>query len=592
VTSSSATELARTRNASPSRYNDTKSYARRGRPLKPVAPVLTFQDDVRMHIAEMLSRVTHMQWPNPKYQKDPVGFFREILGVEPWSRQVEIINAICDNDRVAVKSGHKVSKSHTAAGVALWFWCSWPDARVVMTSTTSRQVDDILWRETRMMRARAGLCVDCKVENRKRLERRAEGELVEDIENPCVHSARIGGEIGLLARTGLTSADFREIKGFTAREAEAVAGISGANLLYILDEASGIKPEIFQAIEGNRFGGARVVMFSNPTRTSGDFYDAFNSKERFYSLHTISSEETPNFLYGEDDPRAIPGLATRAIVEEKRDEWGVDSALYRVRVKGEFVELEEGKIFSIHCIAEAEARWSTTPAAGRLYIGFDPAGDGPSGDESVWCSRRGHKMLSLFGERGKSKQSLLMHTLDMVRVQRDAEAHEIPVVVMDREGKVGAEVYGHFRAYLDVRDEPEFELVGIRASDKAHRTPLVYDRQRDELAGNFLGWLNDGGALVSDTKLAKEMHCFEWREKPDTGRVKITPKIEIKKDIGRSPDRYDAAVLACWEPLVIKEGKPPRKSTSPQGKRAAELAPDPYEAADTVDPYGTMKIAA
>ncbi len=593
MTRSAARELARQRNATDpprrgrprkDRYNDSTSYA--------TGEARTFQDDVRAHIASMLSRVTHLQWPNPKYQNNPVGFFREILGVEPWHRQVEVINAVRDHKRVAVKSGHKVSKSHTAAGIALWFWCSFPDARVVMTSTTSRQVDDILWRETRMMRARAGLCVDCKIENRKRIERRAEGEAVEDIERPCIHSAMIGGDIGELARTGLKSDDFREIKGFTAREAEAVAGISGRNLLYILDEASGIKPEIFEGIEGNRAGGARLIMFSNPTRTSGDFYDAFNSKERFYSTHTISSEETPNVVHGDDDPRAIPGLAGREWIDEKKEEWGVDSPLYRVRVRGEFVELEEGKIFSIHCIAEAEARWSTTPSAGRLYIGFDPAGDGPSGDESVWVSRRGHKMLSIVAKRGQSKQALLMHTLGMVREQRNADTHEIPAVIMDREGKVGAETYGHFRAYLDVRDDPEFELVGIRASDKAHRTPLVYDRQRDELAGNFLGWINDGGAILSDTKLAKEMHSFEWREMASTGRVKITPKIEIKKDIGRSPDRYDAAVLACWEPIVIKDGKPPRKATSPQGEHARRSEPDPYAAGDAMDPYGTMRRAA
>lgn len=575
MTSSVARELDRTRR----RFNDTDRYA--GRPA-------TFEQDVRSHLAAMLKRITHLEWPNPKYQKDPVGFFREVLGVEPWSRQIEVINAVRDHKRVAVKSGHKVSKSHTAAGIALWFWCSFPDARVVMTSTTSRQVDDILWRETRMMRARAGLCVDCKAENAKRTDRRAAGELVEDIERPCRHSAMIGGEIGALARTGLKSEDFREIKGFTAREAEAVAGISGRNLLYILDEASGIKPEIFEAIEGNRAGGARVVMFSNPTRTSGEFFDAFHSKERFYSCHTISSEETPNVVYGDDDPRAIPGLATREWVAEKKDEWGEDSALYRVRVKGEHVELEEGKIFSIHCIAEAEARWDSTPGDGRLFIGFDPSGDGPDGDEAVWCTRRGYRMESLFGKRGLTRQALLMHTLGIVRKNR--KRREIPVVVMDSEGKVGAEVHGHFRAYLDTQDEPEFELIGIRASNKAHRTPLVYDRQRDELAGNFLGWLNEGGAIVSDTKLAKEMHEFEWVT-TTAGRVKITPKKDIKKALGRSCDRYDACVLACWEPLIIADGRPPRKSTQPQGS-VTRLRPamDPY--AEAIDPYGEMKIAA
>ena len=39
-----------------------------------------------------------------------MGFFREILGVEPWAKQIEILEAVRDSSRVAVKSGHKVSK--------------------------------------------------------------------------------------------------------------------------------------------------------------------------------------------------------------------------------------------------------------------------------------------------------------------------------------------------------------------------------------------------------------------------------------------------------------------------------------------------
>src|SRR5204862_354817 len=145
----------------------------------------------------------------------------------------------------------------------------------------------------------------------------------------CPHSVVIEEEPGELARTGLKSVDFREIVGFTAREAEAVAGISGRNLLYILDEASGIPDEIYEAIEGNRAGGARVVLLGNPTKTTGEFFDAFHAKARFYKTITVSSEQTPNVVTGRDE---IPGLATRAWIEEKREEWRPDSALYKVRV--------------------------------------------------------------------------------------------------------------------------------------------------------------------------------------------------------------------------------------------------------------------
>jgi phage terminase large subunit len=237
-----------------------------------------------------------IEWPCATYRNNPVGFFREVLGINPWSRQIEIIEAVRDHRRVAVASGHKVSKSNTAAGLALWFYCSFDNARVVLTSTTARQIDDILWRELRMM-------VDGAKET-------------------------IDGEMRELARSGF-KAGFRWITGHTAKEAEAVAGVSGKNLFYIVDEASGVGDPIYEAIEGNRAGGARVLLIGNPTRTEGEHFEAFHSKSKFYKTIRISSEETPNVVEGRE---VIPGLCERAWVEEKREEWGVESALYKIRV--------------------------------------------------------------------------------------------------------------------------------------------------------------------------------------------------------------------------------------------------------------------
>lgn len=513
-------------------------------------------------IAAARSDVTQVRWPSEKYRNAPVAFCEDVLGVEPWSRQVEILNAVRDHKRVAVVSGHKVSKSHTAAGIALWFYCSFEDARVVMTSTTSRQVDQILWREVRMMRARGGRCLACK-----------KAELQEI---PCEHSALIDGEQGELARTGLKSRDFREIVGFTAREAEAVAGISGRNLLYILDEASGIAPEIFEAIEGNRAGGARIVMFSNGTQNDGEFFDAFHSKKDFYKTLSISSEETPNVIEGRE---VIPGLATREWIEEKKEEWGVHSALYKVRVKGEFATREDGKIFSIHTIGVAEARWSETAEAGRLYIGLDPAGPTGAGDETVFAIRRGMKLLALHAMRGLSDDQHVVQVQLMVAKYKIPR--ETPVVVLDREG-VGASIYSMLRNFVE--SSKAFDLVPVRASDKAHRQPQIYDRMRDELTANLESWFRDGGAIPEDVKLSAELHEPEWKQHVN-GRLKVTPKDIVRKAIGRSPDRYDALALSCWEPLALQEDVTPEIASRASDGGAPML--DPY--APVMDPYAAQR---
>jgi hypothetical protein len=532
--------------------------------VKAISAPVTFESDLLAAVREMLAAATEIRFPSTRYRADPVAFFREILGLEPWSRQVEILEAVRDNPRVAVRSGHKIGKSNVAAGLALWYYCSFPDARAIMSSTTARQVDQILWRELRMMRARGGRCVACKLED-------PDGRR---IKRPCPHSATIDGEIGELARTGLKSDDFREVVGFTAREAEAVAGISGRNLLYLVDEASGVPDEIFEAIEGNRAGGARIVMFSNPTRTSGEFFEAFHGKKSFYKTITVSSEETPNAVSGTN---SIPGLAEREWIELKREEYGEESALYKIRIKGEHALHEDGRIFSVHAIAQAQQRWHETPESGRLFVGLDPAGPTGSGDETVFSTRRGLKQLAIVPMRGLTDEAHLVHLLGLLAKHK--LPRETPVVVVDREGSIGSSLYGLLRNYAEMH-AGAFELVGVRASDRAMRQPFIYARMRDELAANLEAWIRDGGAILEDTKLEAELHEWEWKQQAD-GRLKLTPKPDVKKKLGRSPDRYDALALSVWEPLSLRENAPGAAKDLAETKAHER---DGYDA-PAIDPY-------
>ena len=503
-------------------------------------------------VALSIANIDRIAWPSERYREDPCGFAEDVLGVTPWIRQREVLEALIpERARVACASGQKTGKSTGAAIAALWFYCSFADARVVLTSTTSRQVDQILWRELRMRVLRAKKPID--------------------------------GRLAQLARSGLRSDDFREVHGFTAKEPEAVQGISGTNVLYIVDEASGVPDPIFEALEGNRAGGARILLIGNPTRTEGTFFDAFHDSADFYSLHHISSEQTPNVLEGE---RVIPGLAEREFIEEKRKEWGVDSPLYKVRILGEFVLSEDGKIISLHSIAEAEGRWHDIEAEGRLHLGLDPAGPGDGGDETCIAVRRGRKVTRLYTWRGLSEEAHLAHVLGVIS-KHSARREPPAIVTVDREGPIGSRVFGLLRAYADNHPHT-FEVCGLRSSDAASREPHIYDRARDELWAWLAKWLrgteedgSDGGAIPEDTKLARELHAPEW--KPNlSGKLKVTPKKDLRKALGRSPDRADAVALAVWEPAVARPREAPATAPSP---------PTPYERVEPqrgIDPYAGL----
>ena len=58
----------------------------------------------------------------------PVAFAREVLGVSLWDKQVEVLDALTADRRVAVKAGNGLGKGFCAAVAVLWFMHSHPEA--------------------------------------------------------------------------------------------------------------------------------------------------------------------------------------------------------------------------------------------------------------------------------------------------------------------------------------------------------------------------------------------------------------------------------------------------------------------------------
>ena len=84
-----------------------------------------------------------------RIRRDPVRFCRQTLGFDPWSKQREILEAIRDHDRVAVRSANAVGKTSLAARAVLWWLGGGPGSIALTTAPTDRQVRRLLWKEIR-----------------------------------------------------------------------------------------------------------------------------------------------------------------------------------------------------------------------------------------------------------------------------------------------------------------------------------------------------------------------------------------------------------------------------------------------------------
>lgn len=494
------------------------------------------------------------------YATDPVGLALDVFGLALWEGQERICAASVEADAVACKSGHKCGKSTVAAVLAWWFACTRADARVIVTAPTDRQVKQVVWREIRRLwrESRKGTCQKCGVRS---------------FDTP--RCGKCGGatvpprwqlpEPALAPDTGITLPENSQILGFTAKNQEAMAGISAPEILYIVDEASGVDESIFEAIEGNLAADARILLISNPTRTAGQFFRAFHQERAEWRLVSMSSEETPNAKTGE---RIIPGLAGQKWVEKRRRVWGVEDPRYQVRVKGNFPRQAANVVVSMGLLEQALASWLDTKAEGTLKIGVDVARFGD--DSSVAFPRKGLKTFTPKAVNGYDTIQVASMVLEMVRQEQcttcckvgaapkcshcggvveplRAEFEDAEIRV-DAGGGYGGGVVDRLREVIE--NDPD--LANFVRVIEVHpaSTPdndTEYERKRDELWFGIRNFLRQGGTIPPGCdELEEELIAVTYKSTL-RDRFKVESKEEIKKQLGRSPDYADAFALAVDE---------------------------------------------
>ena len=444
---------------------------------------------------------------------------REVFGLNVWSKQDEILSAARWYERVSVRSGHKISKSTSAAVLAWWFTADpieRPKARAIVSAPTGRQVKEIIWREV----------VDLHIRATKRGYR---------LPKP----AKAPG-------TGVAWGDGRQIVGFTIDEGqpEAIAGFSGEHLLFILDEASGIDDRVFEALDGNAAAGARFFLISNPTRTSGAFYDSHQPGSEYFPMH-VSSEDSPN-ITGE---ATVPGLATTAWRDKMVAKYGADSLFVAVRIKGEFPTAADDEICGAALVRAAMQREGDDEGddEGDLSLGLDVAGFG--GDENILAPRRGQRVLPLVRiEPGESLEVAARALRAIRKIRRGL--YERPKLKIDANG-VGFGVWSALVSdgfdFDDEHFEPrlEVEAIAVNTGESANESD-TFANLRAELHFGLRDFLRAGGSLPSDALLDEELRAPKY-SLDKNNRILVEPKLKIRARLGRSPDRGDAVMLAVFE---------------------------------------------
>ena len=211
---------------------------------------------------------TQMTRPKPSRStagsllRDPALFARIVLGADLWKTQREILTAVSQHSRVAAKSCHASGKSYAIAIAVLWWLAAHRDGIVVTTAPTWLQVEKVIWGEIKSAVRRSVLC----------------GKLKFPV--PTQTELRLGPQNYAI--------------GVSTDESSRFQGFHSGHVLVVLDEAPGVRAEVYEAVEGIRAGGqVHVLALGNPTLVGGPFHDVFTTTRATWKTFTINAFRYP-----------------------------------------------------------------------------------------------------------------------------------------------------------------------------------------------------------------------------------------------------------------------------------------------------------
>lgn len=442
---------------------------------------------------------------------DPVGFARAVLRHDLWPLQEEILEAVASHPRVAVKAAHATGKTFVAADAVLWWITNFPDGIAVTTAPTWTQVERVLWGAIHRA-ARSSLIAYPPLN---------QTELRLDADNYAI---------------GLSTNEGVRFQGFHGR------------VLIVLDEAPGVLPEIWEAIEGVRAGGdVRVLALGNPTVASGPFYDAFASNRHGWRTFTISAFDTPNLagvsVQGllemsveelADDAR--PYLVTRRWAREKLLEWGEGHPLWQSRVLGQFPHDGDEALFPLSWLEAARFRTAEPAADDDWVAGLDVAG--PGEDETSLTVRHGAEIFLQKAWPQADPRGAIVAALAPFRERNVA-------VVVDTVG------IGHYMAWH--LEDQGFEVTDVNVGEAAHDSER-FANLKAEIYWGLRERLRDGDvAGLTDERSIAQLASVRYRHNA-RGQIVIESKDEMRKRGARSPDRAESLILAFARSPAIRIG--------------------------------------
>jgi hypothetical protein len=242
------------------------------------------------------------------------------------------------------------------------------------------------------------------------------------------------------------------------------------------------------------------------------------------------------------------------------------------------VEDDEWQVIPTRWIDEAMARWQPRDAKGEMDVmGCDPAMGGK--DKFVMSPRHGTWFDKLICVPGIEVPDGQTGAALVIKHRRDRAVINIDVI-------------GWGSSTLNMLQENEVQCHPVNGAngslERSKEGALRFANYRSEIVWRMREALDptnpDPIALHPDPEVKADLAAYKW--KMTKGGIQVREKAEMKVDLGRSPDKGDAVVMANIITMKLEQYEELRHNVKPDYDRYEELPA--YQQATGYDRYSEL----
>jgi len=424
---------------------------------------------------------------------------------------MEILGNLAAGQWTAVFSATGVGKTFLGACILMWFLENWEDSLVVTTAPKAEQLRLHIWKEVQRLHPHFGL---------------GELQMLRLRMRPPLDSwLAVGFVAGVSADEASNSAT--RAQGFHAQ-----------HMLIILEETPGIHQAVLTAFQNTSIAPHNmIVAFGNPD-SQYDTLSYFAQQPRVRSVR-ISALDHPNVVC--HNPSIVPGAQTLEGVEMLRQRYGgEDHPMYQSRARGiSPLQSQTALIRWEWCQRSAASEvWREGPKA----LGVDVA-NSETGDRAAIAVGSGSRLMSVRDFQCPNANQLGSEIHQLMQVE-----HIAPELVgVDGIG-VGAgtvnELHRLGSQIVDIQSGEQADPVWTNDVRMAEQFKNLRAQMWWQMRLDLQFREESGLVLPDDRELWVDLCTPQWGTRD--GKIFIEPKEEIRRRLGRSPNKGDAAVYWNW----------------------------------------------